>query len=363
MALDMTKLLVGARMHSSKNRTLRDVYLLCQQYNGLPASADKKMRIDLLHLIARVAGDYMTSKPPQGSYKNGLRWEGLTSVLEQLGEEAKGAGVRLISGPSDYRKIDASHRSYWLELLDPMHRPGYELSPKYSTWLTDVSAIQTKKSFWAYIGTRPTESEMPKTDVAYLNESEGPKRYQVEFDSSGLLVETIGNQPYATRQHATEFSGNGWGIFVVSPTGDIYSASHILGKLHHSSFLGGRPVMAAGELVCDDGVLKVITAKSGHYIPSPEDLLRFVRQFPEIPGDAVIRPNLKDLRESKYVLFYKVGDFRVKGLKAKPLSKDDTLACVPAWARGSKAMDMLDDLPDAREAQLVSGPVAGAHRS
>jgi len=359
MALNMTKLMVGARVQASKNRTLSTVYQLCQQYNGLPSSSDNKARIDLIHLIARVAGDYLTSKPPQDSYKNGLRWDGLTDILEQLGAESKAAGVRMISGPTDYRKIDGSERSYWLELLDPAHRPGYVLSPKYSRWLTDLSAIQTKKSFWAYIGTNAAGSDA-STDVTYLNETEGPKRYEVEFDGSGLLVESIGNQPYTTKLHRTEFSGNGWAIFVVSPTGKLYSASHILGKLHHSSFLGGRPVMAAGEVVSEDGVIKVLTAKSGHYRPSANDLLRLVQQFPMIPSDAVIRPDMQDEHDGGYVTFYKVGDFRAKGLKAKPLSKTDALAAVPAWARDPHAMEQFDNMPTGRMARTMGlGPSVG----
>jgi hypothetical protein len=363
MALNVTKLMVGARAHASKNRTLGTVYQLCQQYNALPPTAGNKARIDLIHLIARMAGDYLTSKPPQGSYKNTLRWEGLTDVLEQLGAESKAAGVRMITGPTDYRKIDDSHRSYWLELLDPMHRAGFSLSPKYSTWLTDTTAIQTKKSFWAYIGTKASGSDS-STDVAYLNEGQGPKQYQVEFDASGLLVESIGDQPYSTRLHETAFSGDGWAIFVVSPTGELYSASHIVGKLHHSSFLGGRPVMAAGELVSEDGVVKVLTAKSGHYRPSPDDLLRMVRQFPMIPSDAVIRPDLQDEKHLKYVAFYRVGDFRAKGLNAKPVSQQDALASLPAWARAPKAMDQFDDIPKAgREAATAGiGPGLGRHR-
>ena len=362
MALNMTKLMVGARANASKNRTLGTVYQLCQQYNALPPTADNKAKIDLIHLIARMAGDYLTSKPPQGSYKNTLRWEGLTDVLEQLGAESKAAGVRMITGPTDYRKIDNSHRSYWLELLDPMHRAGFTLSPKYSTWLTDTTAIQTKKSFWAYIGTKASGSDS-STNVAYLNEGQGPKRYQVEFDSNGVLVESIGDQPYMTQSHETEFSGKGWAIFVVSPTGEMYSASHILGKLHHSSFLGGRPVMAAGEVVADDGVIKVLTAKSGHYRPSPEDLLRMVHQFPMIPPDAVIRPDLQDEKKRGYVHFYRVGDFRAKGLSAKPVFQQDALACLPAWAREPRAMDQFEDIPKSqRKAAEEGGPSLGRHR-
>lgn len=348
MALLITNLLKIGAMRS-KNQRLTHVFTLTVQYNNLPSSASSKDRIDLLHLIARLAGDYLTSKPPQKSYKNVLRWEGLKDLLEQIGSEAAKTGVRMLTGPTDYKSIGGHNRSYWLELLDPRHRAGYLLSPKFANWIVNPDAIRTKQSFWEYLGELgPSHGrgELSK-DVAYLNETGGPARYQVVFDSGKSLVEKLGGQPYHTEQHRTDFSGDGWAIFVVSPTGEIYSASHIVGKLHHSSFLGGRPVMAAGELVVVDGEIRIVTAKSGHYIPSWEDLHRFVQQFTEIPGGALIRPNFKDEADFGQPVYYKVRDFRMSQLNASPVSKQAVLQSMPAWSKTVNAMKVVDKIPAA----------------
>lgn len=50
----------------------------------------------------------------------------------------------------------------------------------------------------------------------------------------------------------------------------IYAGSHEEGYFHHSSFLAGKPVSAAGEIEVNNGILKTITDKSGHYRPTAE---------------------------------------------------------------------------------------------
>jgi hypothetical protein len=53
--------------------------------------------------------------------------------------------------------------------------------------------------------------------------------------------------------------------------GNIYaSTEQVVGQFHHSSFLAGQPVAAAGELQVEAGELKLISNKSGHYKPSPD---------------------------------------------------------------------------------------------
>jgi hypothetical protein len=71
--------------------------------------------------------------------------------------------------------------------------------------------------------------------------------------------------PLNTDKMETMFSGTGWGCWVQSPDDIFYTASHIKGKFHHSSFLEGAPVKAAGEWKVRDGKLLYITGKTGHY--------------------------------------------------------------------------------------------------
>lgn len=52
---------------------------------------------------------------------------------------------------------------------------------------------------------------------------------------------------------------------------DGSTAQKIKGKFQHSSFLAGGATTAAGRLVVNHGVLKLMEAHSGHYRPSPEN--------------------------------------------------------------------------------------------
>ena len=82
-----------------------------------------------------------------------------------------------------------------------------------------------------------------------------------------------GTRPFDTRDTETHFSGKGWAIYVVSAAGLWYAGSHRVGQLQHSSFVGGRPVMSAGEIQVHNGQPLIISAKSGHYKPTMEQFL------------------------------------------------------------------------------------------
>ncbi len=57
-------------------------------------------------------------------------------------------------------------------------------------------------------------------------------------------------------------------FYVMDDAGNIYISNyHAGGKFHHSSFLAGGPVAAAGQISARNGVVKIITRKSGHYRP------------------------------------------------------------------------------------------------
>ena len=62
--------------------------------------------------------------------------------------------------------------------------------------------------------------------------------------------------------------GEGKAIFVMDETGRFFASKRqARGEFHHSSFLAGEPVAAAGEITVDQGVVKAVTLKSGHYKP------------------------------------------------------------------------------------------------
>ncbi|MGI9284567.1 MAG: hypothetical protein ACR2P1_04210 [Pseudomonadales bacterium] len=324
--------LAGAE--SSKNALITGLLAEIAVYNGMGAS-QKKPKSDALVRVMKCAGWYLTSKPPQPKFKNKRRWAACLAVAEEAGKEADALGVRMLSGPKDFKKIDAAHASYWLEYLDPQHRPGYVLAPNWQAWLTDAAAVAAKQSFWAHIGTILAPADI---DVLVKYYPESPV-----YDNLDYLLHFVGTTltdaldvTFDSRTNTTHFSDVGWAIFVVSPENKFFAGSHEVGKHHHSSFLGGGAVLAAGEIVVDDGKVCVLTAKSGHYRPSPQNLRNFVLQERNIPDRAAIRPDLRDIAKHGEVRFYSCGDYRAQGEAATRLTKPQLLGRLPPFARSGQ---------------------------
>lgn len=209
------------------------------------------------------------------------------------------------TGPRSHGKLMGWHRktaqgketplapAYELEKQDPRHRMGFVLAdfmryheshsiPKpFFAWLDGLSYFEVVKIL---------KHDLGKTDayirqfarpfmrgVAYLNEA-SRKTYRVKVDKASGKLSWRG-APFDTEKSKlqTVFSGIGWGIWVLSPKDKFYSGPHVKGEFHHSSFLSGEPVKAAGEWKVRDGVVESVTGKTGHYMCDCEDLVYALR--------------------------------------------------------------------------------------
>ena len=95
-----------------------------------------------------------------------------------------------------------------------------------------------------------------------------------------------GGGPFFGKTPSSAHSGAGYAIFVQDPQGQVYVGRHDIydpstGKrgFHHSSFLAGAPVAAAGEMVVRNGVLQTVTPKSGHYQPTRAHMMNLNKQM------------------------------------------------------------------------------------
>ncbi len=85
------------------------------------------------------------------------------------------------------------------------------------------------------------------------------------------------NADVDTADSVSFHSGSGWEVFVVGSGGDLHMASHKIGKFHHSSLLGGGAVSFAGELKVASGKVMVMSNKSGHYRPTVDMFLHYLK--------------------------------------------------------------------------------------
>jgi hypothetical protein len=62
-------------------------------------------------------------------------------------------------------------------------------------------------------------------------------------------------------------------IYVMDTAGNFYlSKEYVKGVFHHTSFLAGEPVAAAGVMLFEEGKLVEIDRMSGHYLPDERHL-------------------------------------------------------------------------------------------
>ena len=111
--------------------------------------------------------------------------------------------------------------------------------------------------------------------VTYLSATE---RQRLALDiRDGVIFDATG-QPFDTATSSTIEAGRGRAIFVMSPEGTLYASNfQRMGAFHHSSFLAGGPVLAAGELEVDNGRLILVSDSSGHYQPAQEHMDQLMR--------------------------------------------------------------------------------------
>ena len=115
-----------------------------------------------------------------------------------------------------------------------------------------------------------------KSQVEYLDEE---SRKDYELVGGSTLTQGDPPLPFDTSKMFSKHSGNGFGIYVMSPNGELYSHAHKVGLFHHSSFLAGLPTAGAGEIKVDGGTVKHVTNKSGHYQPDDENMKQTLEEL------------------------------------------------------------------------------------
>ncbi len=128
----------------------------------------------------------------------------------------------------------------------------------------DALYRRTASMYQQYVGEE--RGRRFSTNVQYLSEAERrPYLVRIEnglvLDASGRPVDTRGAMPWVA-------GSGGRAIFVMDHQGQIYlSNDYRMGQFHHSSFLAGESVAAAGEMSIEEGVVRVVSDRSGHYKP------------------------------------------------------------------------------------------------
>ncbi|KAH0721717.1 hypothetical protein KY284_006747 [Solanum tuberosum] len=192
------------------------------------------------------------------------RWNRLTLNASKVG---KG-----LSRDGKAQKLAFQH---WIEAIDPRHRYGHNLHMYYKEWCkTDAGQ---PFFFWLDLGDGKKvelkecpRSKLQKQSIKYLGPQER-EHYEYVVAEGKILHSLTGNHLDTTNG----LPGAKW-IFVMSTSKRLYAGEKKKGIFHHSSFLAGGATLAAGRLVVKDGILKSISAYSGHYRPTDDSLDSFL---------------------------------------------------------------------------------------
>ncbi|KAJ8534039.1 hypothetical protein K7X08_007363 [Anisodus acutangulus] len=164
---------------------------------------------------------------------------------------------------------------HWIEAIDPRHRYGHSLHMYYEYWCkTDAGQ---PFFYWLDLGDGKKvdlkecpRSKLQKQSIKYLGPQER-EHYEYLVAEGKILHSQTGNHLDTTNG----LPGAKW-IFVMSTSKRLYAGVKEKGIFHHSSFLAGGATLAAGRLVVKDGILKSISAYSGHYRPTDDSLDSFL---------------------------------------------------------------------------------------
>ncbi|KAK1930689.1 IQ domain-containing protein IQM2 [Phytophthora citrophthora] len=229
------------------------------------------------------------------------RWQHIRSRIGQLTR-----GIKRIRQQNGESVFNASllHKDFWLEASDPQHRYGFNLRAFHKVWKQEMAeqkegcACQDTSFFhWLDYGNGKnldlpecTQQELRSTRVEYCD-AQQRKNYELEFVSNG--EEEVSVQ-YATSECVVHTDERSKWIFVLDLSGRMYLGRKRKGRFHHSSFVSGGPILAAGKIIIKNGVILAIEPHSGHFKPRLENLLALcsmlVHHGVNIDNVAFIRP-------------------------------------------------------------------------
>ncbi len=204
---------------------------------------------------------------PYDAYRGKSNWKKAATAARTLTQGAFRGAYPLTS-------------AYYLESLDPRHRYGPNLNDKHAIWKNSNSPM----SFFNWLD----KEIFASTEVRYLDPPELPN-YRATFSNGRVVL----NEKYfegwkswiENRKTDTEL------IFVMDAKNQVYVGIKMRGTFHHSSFMGGKPVKAAGTITVNpQWQILLVSNLSGHYRP---DILGMTTLLTLIKRDKFKLENLK----------------------------------------------------------------------
>lgn len=167
------------------------------------------------------------------------------------------------------------HESYWLEYMDPRHHNIITLQELFSVWF---SLTTNKLNFWQWLEYKGFDKFSNVTKYLSIN---SVSQYRLSYDlEQGLIYRGHETFPFDTSNIEKDFQPLDKVAFVMDHNYNLYAAEKY-GAFHHSSFLSGNPVIAAGMIKIIDGKIQEIDDSSGHYKVLPIHIANALSKIPK----------------------------------------------------------------------------------
>jgi hypothetical protein len=261
-----------------------------------PSSGCEKLR-NTVRILCQILSDQSVSSSPGGG----------TPGSSNSRVQSTSGTLSACSSTSSLKSLDCSvlEPSHWLEVADQRHRYGSALRPYYDAWLAlSESSGSSGESFFHFLDEgagkdlnlkehedhqqcryrprHPLVSEATRLkkkmvsriqlESCRLEYCDATQRMQyiVRVEDGKLVWANDGLEWKANDVVHSEVDEK-W-IFVLDPAGNMYINRKVKGRFHHSCFLAGGCVRAAGRVVVDHGCIVSLAPYSGHYRPSPDSI-------------------------------------------------------------------------------------------
>ena len=159
-----------------------------------------------------------------------------------------------------------------------------------------------------------------------IKEKKAPEFYpKIIIDSKIYDSDELFSTPSHLDKNGKEF------IFVLTQNNEllIEEAEKNRGKqdrMNHSSLAGHKPVKMAGTIHVETGIVKTITNASGHFMPSKENFVQFLKEYVNIQKLTLCSENFK----AKYI----ANDSDIVGdTELEPVSSEEIVSCLPDCPR------------------------------
>lgn len=192
--------------------------------------------------------------------------------------------------------------NYWLEIIDPAHR---RLDTYFELWSNKKTHNPNLPPFFLWLEEQNVSRYI--MHIVFLTDVE-LNAAKAKFENGLLYIKNSSGSEFMlvnTLQEEDEW------IFIIDKHNEIYISKAAM-NLRHPSLSHGKPIIGAGTIQVNNGIITKLSLESGHYLPQREHYIQTLQFF--LDHNAQFAENLnisyyKNFKKYTNKLEYIIRDF------------------------------------------------------